>query len=104
MGGGESWWLHVNILHSKVALFHNEGKDYILPINQPAQNLWSPRNARDLDLAFALKQVRSEKELEEELTKGIGMGVPGWVLNILVSFFVVVVFFFFFFLAVLQGG
>ena len=33
VGGGESWWLHVNILHSKVALFHNEGKDYILPIN-----------------------------------------------------------------------
>ena len=41
--------------------------------------------------------MRSEKELEEELPNGIGMGVPGWVLNILVSFFVVVVVFFFFF-------
>ena len=47
--------------------------------------------------------MRSEKEPEEELPKCVGMGVRGWVLNILVSFFVVVVFFFFF-LAVLQGG
>ena len=87
MGGGESWWLHVNILYSKVALFPNEGKHYILQINQPTQSLWSPRNTRDVDLAFALKQVRSKKEPEEELPKGVGMGVRGWVLNILVRWF-----------------
>ena len=38
--------------------------------------------------------MRSEKEPEEELPKGVGMGVRGWVLNILVRW---VLFFFFFF-------
>ena len=94
VAGGESWWLHVNIVHSKVALFENIGKEYILCINQPTQNLWSSRNTRNLDLAFALKQVRSEKEPEEKLPKDVGIGVRGWVLNILVSFC---------FMAVLQG-
>ena len=69
VGVGESWWLHVNILHCKVALFQNIGKQYILHINKPTQNLWSYRNMRHLDLAFALKQVRSEKEPEEKLPK-----------------------------------
>ena len=86
VGGGESWWLHVNILHSKVALFQSKSKEYILPIYQPTQNWWSPRNTRDLALTFALKQVRSEKEPEEKLPKDVGMGVCSWVLNILVSF------------------
>ena len=31
--------------------------------------------------------MRSKKEPEEELPKGVGMGVRGWVLNILVRCF-----------------
>ena len=42
---------------------------------------------RDLALTFALKQVRSEKEPEDKLPKVVGMGVCGWVLNNLVSFY-----------------
>lgn len=43
--------------------------------------------------------MRSEKEPEKELAKGVGMGVCGWVLNILVSFL-----FLFFWLCCKAGG
>ena len=43
--------------------------------------------------------MRSEKEPEEELPKCVGMGVRGWVLNILVSFL-----FLFFWLCCKAGG
>ena len=45
--------------------------------------------------------MRSEKEPEEEQPKGVGMGVHGWVLNILVRWFLIFVLVFF--LAVLKG-